>query len=83
MGSQQNSKNLKAAFNAHANWIYNHIVKTMRPYDYIIAVGSSRAVLQCSDGKPEESVTCQRLIGWSIAKNYLRYGGQLSWDATY
>jgi hypothetical protein len=54
----------------------------MRPFDYIIAVGSSRAVLQCSDGKPEESVTCQRLIGWSIAKNYLREGAQLAWDAT-
>lgn len=54
----------------------------MTPLEYIIGLGSSRALLQCSDGKPTESVTCQRLIGWAVAHNYFREGKALAWDAT-
>lgn len=83
IGSQYNSRSLKAAYNYHSRWIYNTIIKTFQPLEYIIGLGSSRALLQCSDGKPTESVPCQRMIGWAVANGYFREGNaKLAWDAT-
>ena len=82
VGTHHTGKNMKAHITHNARWIYDHIVKTLKPYDYIIGFGKTRAVLHCSDGKPTESITCQRLIGWSIAHNQFQEGGKLAWDAT-
>jgi len=80
IGSQYNVRTLKATYNYHVNWIYNAIIKPARPLEYVIGLGSSRAVLQCSDGKPTESVPCQRIIGWALVHNYFREGQALPWD---
>jgi hypothetical protein len=68
-------------FDSHTRWIYNHIIKrTNSPFEYIIGMSTSRAILFCSDGKPTESITCQRLIGFAIARNYIREGDNYVWE---
>lgn len=80
MGWQAHSQNLKASFMQMSRWVYTHVIKTLKPLQYLMASGDTRAVFSCSDGNLTESQICQRMIGYSIAHNWFREGGKLAWD---
>lgn len=63
-----------------SRWVQVHIIKTLKPLQYMMASGDTRAVLTCSDGDLTESQICQRLIGYSLTMNWFKEGGKLSWD---
>lgn len=72
---------LKYVLEHASRWVLNNIIKKdYSPFEYVISVYTARNVHYCSDGKPAESVTCQRLIGYAVARNWIEEGKQSAWD---